>query len=63
MLFLFLFKADTTAAVIIRHSGLAGECLFLVKFFGGILVLFAIGLLIGKLLKINDHLFKIYKSK
>ena len=59
MLFLL---ADTASALIRRSPDYFGETIFLLKFFGGIALMFLAGYLVGRILKLDYSLLNLHKK-
>lgn len=55
---LFILLTITLTYIMIHRSQLFSEIVFLLKFFGGLILLFGIGYLLGKLLKIDKYRYK-----
>ncbi len=46
-----------------NHYSMLREAVFILEFFGGLVLLFLIGYLAGKILKLDKHIKKLYNSK
>ncbi len=47
----------------IRPSEFIGKVIFIGKFFGGMIALFALSYLVGRILRINEHITQLYNRK